>query len=83
LAEYYDRIYWWKDYNREVEFLLKIFRRYGVRGKRILEVACGTGNHTKILPAGVMRKQGWTSVKTSYESLGGKSDATRLLSVAT
>ncbi len=51
LAEYYDRIYWWKDYDREVEFLLKIFRRYGVRGKTVLEVGCGTGNHTKILTA--------------------------------
>src|SRR2546425_3031894 len=49
LASYYDKIYWWKDYAQEVDFLLKIFRRYGVRGKRILEVACGTGNHTKIL----------------------------------
>jgi ubiquinone/menaquinone biosynthesis C-methylase UbiE len=49
LAEYYDRIYWWKNYYREVDFLLKVFRRYGVHGKRILEVACGTGNHTKIL----------------------------------
>ena len=49
LAEYYDRIYWWKDYGREVGFLLDVFAKYGVRGKRILEVACGTGAHTKLL----------------------------------
>ena len=49
LAKYYDKIYWWKNYDREVDFLLKVFRRYGVRGKDILEVACGTGNHTRIL----------------------------------
>ncbi|MDA4124709.1 MAG: methyltransferase domain-containing protein [Thaumarchaeota archaeon] len=49
LAEYYDKIYWWKDYNQEVEFLMEAFRKYGVHGKRILEVACGTGNHTKLL----------------------------------
>ncbi len=51
LASYYDKIYWWKDYAQEVDFLLKVLRRYGVRGKRILEVACGTGNHTKLLAA--------------------------------
>src|SRR5260370_6940833 len=44
-------IYWWKDYNQEVDFLTKVLKRYEVRGKRILEVACGTGNHTKILAA--------------------------------
>jgi SAM-dependent methyltransferase len=51
LAKYYDRIYWWKDYNQEVDFLTKVLKRYEVRGKCILEVACGTGNHTKILAA--------------------------------
>ena len=47
--KYYDRIYWWKDYDQEVGFLVKAFRRYGIRGRRVLEVACGTGNHTKLL----------------------------------
>jgi SAM-dependent methyltransferase len=51
LAEYYDRIYWWKDYNQEVDFLVKVFKRCDVRGREILEVACGTGNHSKILAA--------------------------------
>jgi ubiquinone/menaquinone biosynthesis C-methylase UbiE len=51
LAEYYDHIYWWKDYGREVNFLVEIFEKYGVRVERILEVACGTGNHTKLLTA--------------------------------
>ncbi len=49
MAEYYDRIYWWKDYSREVDFLTDTFRNYGVHGKRVLEVACGTGAHTKLL----------------------------------
>jgi SAM-dependent methyltransferase len=49
LAEYYDRIYWWKDYGQEIDFLLKVLRKYGVMGRRILEVACGTGTHTKLL----------------------------------
>ena len=47
--KYYDRIYWWKDYEQEVDFLEKAFKRYGVRGARVLEVACGTGSHSKIL----------------------------------
>ncbi|TLY00173.1 MAG: class I SAM-dependent methyltransferase [Thaumarchaeota archaeon] len=58
LASYYDRIYWWKDYAQEVDFLLKVLHRYGVRGKRILEVACGTGNHTKLLAAAAYRVTG-------------------------
>lgn len=49
LVEYYDRIYWWKDYEQEVDFLVKVFRRYGVRGRRLLDVACGTGTHAKLL----------------------------------
>jgi SAM-dependent methyltransferase len=49
LVNYYDRIYWWKDYKQEVDFIVEVLERHHVRGKRLLEVACGTGNHTKIL----------------------------------
>lgn len=49
LVKYYDRIYWWKDYGQEVDFLVKVFKKYHVRGRRVLEVACGTGSHSKIL----------------------------------
>ncbi|HVC27639.1 MAG TPA: class I SAM-dependent methyltransferase [Nitrososphaerales archaeon] len=49
LGKYYDRIYWWKDYDQEVDFLVKVFRKYGIQGRRVLEVACGTGNHSKVL----------------------------------
>jgi SAM-dependent methyltransferase len=48
LAEYYDRFYWWKDYRREVDFIAEVLDHYGVAGKKLLEVACGTGNHTRI-----------------------------------
>ncbi len=47
--KYYDRIYWWKDYEQEVEFLVRALGRYGIRGRRVLEVACGTGSHSKVL----------------------------------
>jgi len=51
LAKYYDRIFWWKDYNEEVNFLIQVFRKNSAQAKQVLEVACGTGNHTKILAA--------------------------------
>lgn len=51
LAKYYDRFYEWKNYEKELDFLMQIFERYGIKGKNILEVACGTGNHTKLLTA--------------------------------
>lgn len=49
LAPYYDKFYWTKDYAGEVDFLTKVFHLYGVKVQDILEVACGTGSHTKIL----------------------------------
>jgi SAM-dependent methyltransferase len=49
LADYYDRFYWWKDYNKEIDFLVKAFDRHGVEVRDVLEVACGTGSHTSLL----------------------------------
>jgi SAM-dependent methyltransferase len=51
LAEYYDRFYWWKDYGLEVEFLSQVFGLYGTDVRQVLEIACGTGSHTRILAA--------------------------------
>jgi ubiquinone/menaquinone biosynthesis C-methylase UbiE len=51
LAKYYDKIYWGKDYGREAEFLVTLFHRYGVTGRKLLEVGCGTGNHTRAFVA--------------------------------
>jgi SAM-dependent methyltransferase len=51
LVKYYDRIYWWKGYDKEVDFLVEVLKKYDVRGRQVLEVACGTGSHTKILVA--------------------------------
>ncbi|MFC1746203.1 class I SAM-dependent DNA methyltransferase [Candidatus Riflebacteria bacterium] len=50
LAAYYDLIYYWKDYAAEVKKLTKIIRKYRKsRGKELLDVACGTGEHLKFL----------------------------------
>jgi SAM-dependent methyltransferase len=66
LVKYYDRIYWWKDYDQEVDFLVRAFRRCGIRGRRVLEVACGTGNHSKLL---VKRGYDVTGVDISEDML--------------
>ncbi|MCI4343442.1 MAG: class I SAM-dependent methyltransferase [Thermoplasmata archaeon] len=50
LAAYYDRIYTWKDYRAESNRVMALARRFGrTRGRRWLDVACGTGRHLEIL----------------------------------
>jgi len=48
-AKHYDRIYSYKDTAREVNFILEVMRRSGVNGKDVLDVACGTGRHARLL----------------------------------
>lgn len=51
-AEFYDAIYEakGKDYKEEIRHLLSILARHGVGpGATLLELACGTGNHTRYL----------------------------------
>jgi len=50
LAAYYDRIYSERDYQRETAHVVALARRFGrSRGRRWLDVACGTGRHLAIL----------------------------------
>jgi ubiquinone/menaquinone biosynthesis C-methylase UbiE len=49
LANYYDKFYYIKNYKNEVDFILEIFKRYKIKMKSILDVACGTGNHANLL----------------------------------
>jgi ubiquinone/menaquinone biosynthesis C-methylase UbiE len=45
-AKYYDKIYADKDYSAEVEFIKWAVKKYKTgKGTRLLDVACGTGNH--------------------------------------
>ncbi len=50
-AEYYDKIYSKKEYDKEVNFIDSILKKPKLKGKKILDVACGTGKHTKLLKA--------------------------------
>src|SRR5213593_3816746 len=50
LAKYYDKIYYWKDYEDEsvkIHGLIKKYKRSA--GNEMLDVACGTGNHIQHL----------------------------------
>ncbi len=50
LARYYDSIYKWKDYKKESEKIHNIIKQYKkTKGKKLLDVACGTGNHITYL----------------------------------
>lgn len=48
-AKYYDLIYKDKNYEEEIKFIEKQLDKYDIEGGKILEVACGTGEHTKLL----------------------------------
>jgi SAM-dependent methyltransferase len=50
LAPYYDRIYHWKDYEKDSCLLRTLIKTYKKSsGKRLLDVACGTGRHIQYL----------------------------------
>jgi len=47
IADYYDLMYYWKDYKAEAAVLCKTLEEYGAKsGGQLLEVACGTANYT-------------------------------------
>jgi SAM-dependent methyltransferase len=47
----YDAIQSNWDYDRDVAFIVDALDRYGIEGRRLLEVGCGTGEHTRRLVA--------------------------------
>lgn len=48
-AKYYDLFNTGKDYEIEVDFLEKVFERFGKKPIKILDLGCGTGMHDKLL----------------------------------
>lgn len=48
-VKYYDLLYKDKDYNKEINFIIKILNHYHQPNKNILELGCGTGKHAQLL----------------------------------
>lgn len=49
-ADYYDILYQYKDYQKECDFLEKLFKRYlKRRSPSLLDLGCGTGGHALLL----------------------------------
>jgi len=46
-ARFYDKIYSKKKYDEEVAFIELIIKIFKVKGKNLLDMACGTGTHSK------------------------------------
>jgi SAM-dependent methyltransferase len=48
-SKYYDLLYKDKNYNSEVEFIIKLIKKFHPGAKTILNLGCGTGEHDKFL----------------------------------
>lgn len=48
-AKHYDLMYSWKDYASESDIIVKLVEKHGNGGRKLLEVACGTGNYLALL----------------------------------
>ncbi|MFH1286373.1 MAG: class I SAM-dependent methyltransferase [Candidatus Magasanikbacteria bacterium] len=46
-AKFYDKVYSNKSYDNEVEFICSVIKNFKIKGENLLDMACGTGIHTK------------------------------------
>jgi len=46
-AKFYDKVYSKKKYDAEVEFINSVVKNFKVKGKNLLDMACGAGTHAK------------------------------------
>lgn len=50
LAEHYDKVYHYINYDKQAEFFAKLIKIYNKsKNKNVLDVACGTGTHANLL----------------------------------
>jgi len=66
-AKYYDLFNTGKDYDIEVDFLERVFEKFGKKPLKILDLGCGTGMHDKML---AQRGYQVTGVDLSEEMIG-------------
>ncbi|MFH1461687.1 MAG: class I SAM-dependent methyltransferase [bacterium] len=62
-AKYYDLLYQDKDYQKEVEYLDNLIKKYSLNFKSILELGSGTGKHAILLS-----KKGYNLVGVDFSS---------------
>ena len=48
-AQYYDLLYYDKNYELEAEYIDSLIKKYNSNTKKILDLGCGTGKHADIL----------------------------------
>ena len=65
-SKYYDTIYASKNYKAETDFVLKILKKYGNQGRKLLSLGCGTCTY-EILMA--KKKYRITGIDRSKEML--------------
>lgn len=71
-AKYYDKLYQWKDYGKEIDKLIKLIRLdLTDKSHTLLDVACGTGEHIKYLKK-FFQSEGLDICKTLLDIAGEK-----------
>ena len=50
-SQYYDKIYSFKNYADEVARIRRLIERHHPAARSILDIACGTGEHARLLSA--------------------------------
>lgn len=75
-AEYYDLMYKDKDYEKEVDFIEEVLRKYSKFSvKKILDAGCGTGGHAIPLAKRGYEVVGFDSLKSMIKKAREKAKA--------